>query len=267
VEAPNPKERIAATYNAASDRYDDPALNFWQYYGEQGSKRARLLPGETVLDVCSGTGASAIPAARAVGTAGRVIGLDLAQDMIALAREKAAAEGLGNVEFRHADFDQAYFRNASFDAVQCCFGLFFFPDMTAALRKMWRLLRPGGRLAILTWGRDSFEPGNTAFWDAVRAIRPEHDRVFAAWEKLADPQILLKLFGDAGIGDVAIETEEREHPLRRPEDWWTIVMGSGYRWTVDQLSEEERERLRSASLGLGYEFIKAPANYAIAIKS
>jgi SAM-dependent methyltransferase len=261
-----PRERIAATYNAASDRYDDPALGFWRYYGERASARAELRPGEIVLDVCSGSGSSAIPAGRAVGPSGRVIGLDLAQSLIVLAREKAMAEGLDHVEFRHADFDQAYFRNASFDAVQCCFGIFFFPDMPATLRKMWRLLRPGGRLSIVTWGVGSFEPGDSAFWNAVRAIRPEQERAFAPWTKLADPDTVRKLFSDAAIPEVEIETEERDHLLRSPEDWWTIIMGSGYRATVEQLNPEQRERLKETSLRLSLGSIRTPANYALARK-
>src|SRR5262249_47649564 len=145
------------------------------YYGERAAQRAGLSPSETVLDVCSGSGASAIPAARMVGPTGRVIGLDLAEKLVALARAKAAAEGLSQVEVRLADFDQAYFRNGSFDSILCCFGLFFFPDMATTLKKMWRLLRPGGRLVILAWDSESFEPVESKFWGTLRAIRPEQN--------------------------------------------------------------------------------------------
>jgi ubiquinone/menaquinone biosynthesis C-methylase UbiE len=255
------KERVAATYNAAADSFD--ALSFWQYYGEQSAARAQLRAGEIVLDVCSGTGASAIPAARAVGPMGRVIGLDLAPGMIAVARAKAPA----NVEFRHADFDQAYFRNASFDAVLCVFGIFFFPDMCSTLQKMWRLLRPGGRLVITTWGTDVFEPGDTIFWNAVREVRPELFKSFNAWDQLSLPDQVCALFEQADMPSPEMTTEDRDHPLRSVEDWWSIVMGTGYRGTVDQLTPEERDRVRAACLAAPSAGVRIPANYAVAKKA
>src|SRR6185503_2699815 len=95
--------RAAATYNSAADAYDDPANSFWERFGRRTVERIPLLPGATVLDVCCGSGASAIPAAEAVGGAGRVLGIDLAENLLALARSKAAGRGLTNVVFRTED--------------------------------------------------------------------------------------------------------------------------------------------------------------------
>jgi len=256
---PIPKVRIAAAYDAAADHYDLPALGFRQYFGEQSVLRAQLKPGEIVLDVCSGSGASAIPAARAVGPAGRVIGLDLAPGLIALARQKAAGESLTNVEFRHADFDQAYFRNGSFDAVLCVFGLFFFPDMRATVQKMRRLLRPGGRLAITTWGPGLFEPANGIFWNAIREVRPDLFKSSSQRELLSTPEGLRGF-----VEGAAVEVEERDYPLQSAEDWWTVVMGSGHRGVVDQLTAEEREQVRSACLGVTAPTLRMSVLYGLA---
>src|SRR5437763_680430 len=105
----NVRDRIAATYNAAADRHGHPSLTHWDYFGGRTVARLALRGGECVLDVCCGAGASALPAARAVGPAGRVIGIDLAETSLKLARGRVANEGLTNVEFRHADFDRVYF--------------------------------------------------------------------------------------------------------------------------------------------------------------
>jgi ubiquinone/menaquinone biosynthesis C-methylase UbiE len=258
----NHRDLVAATYSAAADHYD--ALSFWQYYGERTVARAGLPAGGIVLDVCSGTGASAIPAAKTVGPAGRVIGLDLAPGMVDLARTKAA--GLANIEFRGADFDQAYFRPGTFDAVLCVFGIFFFPDMRATLQKMWRLLRPGGRLAVTTWSADLFEPANTVFWDAVREVRPELYKGFNAWDKLTTPALVEDLFEQAGVAGVEIEAEERDHPLRSAEDWWAIVMGTGYRGTLDRLTAEERDQVRAACMRVTCESLRAGVLYARAVR-
>jgi len=79
------KARAAATYDAAADSYDDPANSFWNRFGRRTVERLRLPPGARVLDACCGAGASAIPAAEAVGSRGAVLGIDLAQNLLALA--------------------------------------------------------------------------------------------------------------------------------------------------------------------------------------
>ena len=63
--------------------------------------------------------------------------------------------------------------NGGFDAVVCVFGIFFLPDMPGAVRKLWALVRPGGNLAVTTWGPRFFEPATTAFWDSIREVRPD----------------------------------------------------------------------------------------------
>ena len=117
-----------------------------------------------------------------------------------------------------ADFDKVYFRPASFDAAICVFGIFFLPDMVAALAKMWRFLRAGGRLAIVTRGPDVFEPGNTLFWDAVRRERPELYKAFVQWERLTTPEQVRDVSGRAGIAEVEIVAEDPGHELESAED-------------------------------------------------
>jgi ubiquinone/menaquinone biosynthesis C-methylase UbiE len=259
-----PKPQIAATYSAAADHYESPALGFWNHFGGRTVQRTGLAPGAMVLDVCCGAGGSALPAARVAAPTGRVIGLDLAPALLDLARAKAAAQGIANVEFRHADFEQVYFRPASFDVVVCVFGVFFFPDMPAALQKMWRFLRPGGQMAITTWGADAFDPLSTVFWEAVRHERPDLYKGFSAWSRLAEPVAVEGLFAQAGIEAVEVTPEDYEQPIESAEDWWNIVMGSGYRGTVDQLTPPERDRVRKACLVLSAPSVRLPVTYAIA---
>ena len=126
-------------------------------YDKHTVARAGLRPGEIVLDVCSAAGVAALTAAAAVGPNGRVIGLETDPARIAAARAAAAAESIANVEFRQAHFDQVYFRAASFDAIVCCFGISQFPLPRATVQKMWRFLRPGGRLVISEWESESIQ--------------------------------------------------------------------------------------------------------------
>ncbi len=109
---------------------------------------AEVRPGETVLDIGSGAGIDCLIAARAVGPAGRVIGLDMTDAMIEKARENARAAGAGNVEFRHGDAEAMPVEDASVDWVVSNCVINLAPDKPAVFREVARVLRPGGRVAI-----------------------------------------------------------------------------------------------------------------------
>ena len=238
----------AATYAATADHFDDPALSFWDRIGRQTVARIGLRPGDRVLDACCGTGASAIPAAHVVGAAGHVLGVDLAEPALALARTKAQAQGLTNVDFRAIDVEHTGLPSESFDAVICVFGVFFLADMAAAVAEMWRLIRRSGVLAITVWGPEWLEPATTAFWAAVGAERPELVGAFHPWTRVTDTAALSQLFLQGGAATPTAEAAPGTQPLASPEDWWTVVLGTGYRATVEQLSPSAAQRVRAASV-------------------
>src|SRR5262252_9711979 len=120
-------ERAARTYGAAADHYTKAALSFWDRFGSATVSRLPLAAGDAVLDLCCGAGASAIPAAHAVGPDGRVLGIDVADPLLELARARAAREGLANAEFHHGDATRTGLPDGGFDAVVCVFCVFFAP--------------------------------------------------------------------------------------------------------------------------------------------
>lgn len=242
------QRRAATTYNAASDFYDHPANTFWSRYGRRTVERLRLAQGERVLDVCCGSGASAIPAAEIVGPKGAVVGVDLAENLLELARSKAEQRGLTNIEFRSGDMTQLPFDEAEFDVVVCVFGIFFVPDMEAALGELRRVLRDGGKLAITTWGPRFFEPATTAFWDSVRRVRPDLYKGFNPWDRISEVDDVCSLLAAARLNGIEAVAESDSQPVNSPEDWWAMIMGSGYRGTVAQLGPTERERVRLENL-------------------
>jgi len=242
------RAKAAATYNAASDHYDEPALSFWDRFGRRTVERLSLLPGAHVLDVCSGSGASALPAAERVAPEGRVLAVDLARGLLDLARAKAGRRGLNNIEFRVGDFEELGLPDDSFDAVICVFGIFFVPDMSRAAAELWRMVRPGGQLAITTWGPNFCEPANTIFWDTVRMERPDLYKGFNPWDRICDPQSVKAMLKEGGVDTADVVAESGRHRLKEPDDWWTVVLGSGYRGTIEQLDPGARERVRQANL-------------------
>ena len=270
----DPKARAAAVYNAASDHYDAPALSFWERFGIGTVERLELSSGSRVLDVCCRSGASALAAARRVGPTGRVVGVDLAENLLELARRKAAARGLANIEFRRGDLESLDFSEESFDAVICVFGIFFLPDMAGAARELWRFVRPGGNLAVTTWGPRLFEPGDSLFWEAVREERPDLDRAFKPWDRLAEPSTLSALLKEActrKTHHLSVEAVDGSHEITSPHDWWVIALGSGYRGTIDALESPARDRVRdrlmSALSGLRVRQVTANVVYGRARKA
>src|SRR4029077_16928974 len=135
-------------------------LGFWDYFGRRTVARLGLTKGASVLDVCCGSGASAIPAAQLVGAEGEVTGVDLAERLLKLAAEKAERLSLPNIHFQRGDLVSLDFPANRFDAVVCVFGIFFVPDMVAGVRELWQRVKPGGKLAITAWGGNLFEPAN-----------------------------------------------------------------------------------------------------------
>ena len=266
----NAQDRAAFTYNAAADFFDASPLSFWDYFGRRTIELASLATGSRVLDVCCGAGASALPAAEAVGPRGNVIGVDLAKGLLGLAREKAIKRRLRNIKFEVGDTLSLKFPTESFDAVVCVFGIFFVPDMPRAVNELWSRIRPGGKLAITTWGPNFFQPGSDAFWRSIKDVRRDLFKSFNPWDRINDPGSLTKIYDEAGIAPPKILPENRLHPIKSAEDWWTIVLGSGYRGTVEQLTPAERQKVKTANLAFIHDekisAIETNALYALATK-
>jgi ubiquinone/menaquinone biosynthesis C-methylase UbiE len=249
VELDEAKARTRHTYNLAAEHFDAVPLGFWARAGERTVELAGLAPGNRVLDVCCGSGATAILAAKAVGRFGTVLGVDLADALLQLGREKAADRGLRNVEFRAADIEAMSFPVASCDAVVCQFGIFFLADMEAAVRRLWSLVAPGGLLALTTWGARVLEPAMGAFYELVAEERPDLSEFSRRpWERISTPSRLTQLYIDGGAAEPQVVSEAGIHPLARPEDFWTILMGSGSRGTVAALGVEAAERVKARLL-------------------
>jgi ubiquinone/menaquinone biosynthesis C-methylase UbiE len=241
--------KAADTYGAAADHYSSPSLSFWDLSGAATVSRLPLRDGQAVLDLCCGAGASAIPAAHRVGPAGHVVGIDVAEPLLEIARTRAAREGLTNIEFRHGDATRTALSDASFDVVICVFGVFFAPDMAGFVAEMWRLVRPDGGLAITTWGPGLFEPANTVFWEAVREVEPSLFKAFNPWDEIVTEAALADLLSRGGVERADVVAVPGWHHLDHPDSFWDVVLGSGYRATLDALSPEQRDHVRTHVLG------------------
>jgi len=138
---------------AAWRKWQAPLSAFTRGATEAVLEAAQLRPAMRVLDLASGVGDPSLFVAEAVGPSGHVVATDLGPGMIGLAEELARTRGLRNIEFRVANVEALPFPDESFDVITCRFGVMFFPDQLKAFRECLRVLKRGGRVAFVVWGR------------------------------------------------------------------------------------------------------------------
>ena len=193
-----PQGEINAAY-----AYEDlhvPAL--FRQWAPRVADAAGITRGNSVLDVACGTGVLAREAKSRVGDTGAVWGLDADAGMLAVASELAP-----DIRWHVGLADALPFDDGAFDAVVSQFGLMFFPDRVAAIREMWRVLGPGGRLAVAVW--ESLTRSE-AYPDEVRLL--QHAAGNAAADALrapfvlGDTQALAALFAEAGVSPTDVRT-------------------------------------------------------------
>jgi SAM-dependent methyltransferase len=233
---------VVSTYTLAADHFD--ALPFWHHYGRRTVELLAPAPGSSVIDLFCGTGASALPAARAVGPTGSVLGIDLTPALVDVARAHAARDGLTQARFVAADVTTFQQPPASVDAVVSVFGLFFAPDVAAVLARAWSWLRPGGRLVSTVWGEVVLSPGEAWFWDAVLAEDPSQDHISPA-SKLATPEALTAVHLAAGLPAPEIVRERWTMPIDSPDAFWPVILGTSNRGVYESLPADARARVRA----------------------
>ena len=215
---------------------------------------ARIRPGLRVLDLASGVGDPALSIAAALAPDGHVTATDLGPGMISLAEELAKKEGLNNIEFHVASADSLPFPDASYDALTCRFGIMFFPDLAKALRECFRVLKPGGRVAFVAWGRKEQPFATTTagiLLKHVPAPPPPPDPDAPSLFMFGEQGRMRKSLEAAGFGNV--HEEHRTIGGRWPyslEEYWEqfTEVAAPFRPLLEQLSPEKLKQARAESL-------------------
>jgi SAM-dependent methyltransferase len=203
-------DRGGATWAANVDRLDRELAPF----GLLALDALRLSPGDRILDVGCGPGATTAEAARRAAPGGRAVGIDISGVLLALARRRAAEAGVSNVSFVQADAQTHSPDGGPFDAIISRFGVMFFADPRAAFARLHECCAPGARLAFVCWQPLAENPWYRVSADALQGLGeievppiplPGQPGVFA----LADPAITERVLGDASWTLVSI-TGHRE---------------------------------------------------------
>jgi enediyne biosynthesis protein CalE5 len=187
---------------------------------------ARVRPGQRILDLGSGTGYPALLAAQAVGPQGNVVGLDLAEPMLDVARRKAHALGLTNIRFQAGDVSTLPFDAGSFDAVISRFCLMFLPDVQKAAAEIARVLKPGGYLAAAVWSLPDKNPFISIPMNVVKQFidipppAPDQPGIF----RLAKPGDLRGIIERAGLTPLSDEEVTGESVFPSAQEYFTSLL-------------------------------------------
>lgn len=228
--------------------YDQAVGNMTRQLVPTLLRMARLLRGQEVLDVASGTGIAAAAAARAVGPLGCVTASDISPAMIAQARQRMAE--LTNVFYAVDDAQAMHFPDDTFDAVICNMGVMYLPEPSRGLAEMRRVLRRGGRVSVAV---------NTAPATAlVSRILPIIDRHAPKAGDRSGPnsfdgseEHMRELLQTAGFAEVQTLTETRDLPFASFDAYFSGVergagnVGQEYVALPDHIRRVVREETRA----------------------
>lgn len=210
---------------------------------------AQVEAGARVLELACGPGGLGLAAAERVGPGGEAVLTDVVPAMTAISAARAAARGLGNVTTRERDLEEIDEPDESFDAVLCREGLMFAADPHRAAREIYRVLRPGARVALAVWGRREDNPWLGLVLDALSAQlgAPVPPPGIPGPFSLQEAGEVERLLSGAGLTGVTVG--EEPVPLRAAsfDEWWTrtLALAGPLAKIVESLPDESREAIRA----------------------
>jgi len=237
------KQAITNTFDLVADKYDNPSLRFFSLCADKLINYAKITPKQKVLDIATGTGVVAMAAAQSPQNTERVQAIDLSKNMIHQAQEKAKRLGIEAIDFHVMDAENLEFQNNTFDVITCSYGLFFMPDMSAALKSWLRVLKPGGKLVFSSFAPSAFQPvteifiKNLAEYDVI----PPTPR----WLQLAEEELCKKILLDNGFEQPQVTQTQLGYHLENFKHWWEVIQSAGYRGLYEQLPQEHRAEFKN----------------------
>ncbi|MCM3065909.1 MULTISPECIES: demethylmenaquinone methyltransferase [Priestia] len=215
------EERVHGVFEKIYKNYDqmNSVISFQRHkaWRKDTMKRMDVQPGTTSLDVCCGTADWTLAMAEAVGPTGKAVGLDFSQNMLKIGHEKVNQSSFLNVELLHGNAMNLPFEDNSFDYVTIGFGLRNVPDYMAALKEMYRVVKPGGKVVCLETSQPTMIGYRQAYRLYFKYIMPAFGKLFAksydeySWlqESARDfpgPKELAEMFKQAGFEDIEVKT-------------------------------------------------------------
>ncbi|RHX89370.1 class I SAM-dependent methyltransferase [Leptospira stimsonii] len=205
-------------------KWDDLFMDFLKPMGDEIIRRLDLKKTDRVLDIAAGTGEPGLTIATLVKD-GSVLITDLAEDMLIVAKENARRRGITNIETQACDVSELPFPDNTFDAISCRFGFMFFPDMKLAASEMFRVLKPGGKVATSVWNVPDKNFWITAVMGAIQknmnlpAPIPGAPGMFRCSEK----NLIFNLFREVGLKNVFVKEVDGKLKCQTAETYWNVM--------------------------------------------
>lgn len=208
-------------------------------------------PGQSVLDVACGTGIVARTAASRVGTQGKVVGVDLNQSMLTVAERVCAG-----VELRQADVADLPFEDATFDAALCQMALMFFPDPTAAIREIGRVVKPSGTVVIMVPSSLDAQPAYRLLVDlAAGHAGPQAVAMLSAYWSCGDLDELIGTVRTAGLDVLSTRTRMGTARFDSIDEFVSVEVESTP--VRERLTDDEYDTLRRQANDVLADFTSA----------
>ena len=220
----NPDQKPEAWSDIAS-HYEGSFEALTVQFAERLVSLLDLKRGERVIDIAAGTGAFSLLAAR---RGAQVLATDFAPGMVARLESRAVAESLTNVTAAVMDGQALEVADESFDVSVSVLGLIFFPDIQKGLREMKRVLRPGGRAAVVCWGNPDNFMLKTLVMRSVMTVVPEFQVPSEppVWARLSGAEMVARTLDRAGFENSEVVTMTGRLPIHHPEHFWSNFVKS-----------------------------------------
>lgn len=215
------EERVHDVFESISGQYDkmNTIISFKRHlaWRKDTMKTMAVPKGASALDVCCGTADWTIHLAEAVGSNGRVCGLDFSENMLSVGKEKVISKKQSQVKLLHGNAMELPFKNNEFDYVTIGFGLRNVPDYLQVLKEMRRVVKPNGMVVCLETSQPTAFGFKQIYWLYFKYIMPLFGKVFAksyeeySWLQESSQSFpgkveLKKLFKEAGFEDVTYKS-------------------------------------------------------------
>ena len=239
--------RIARIFDTVAPAYDCQELRFFRKGAHVLSQLMPLKGDEHLLDVGTGTGEVALAISKRVKQ-GKVTGIDVAEEMLKRAREKAISRGVSNITFEKRDILDGHPRQGIFQGAVSGFAVSLFPDIELCVKAIAKCVCEGGFVAISTFTQQTFEPHiSQAFSDAEQvgaAIPGAKER-----KRFSTQVEHCQIFQAAGLRQVKSDTMQFGYVLENLDAWWRFLSNSGFRgilmdMTPDQLKNYQELHYR-----------------------
>jgi len=240
------ERRPEPLFNAMRDVYDN--VRFVLGPAERLVVNAKIAPGQQVLDVACGTGWATMAAALAAGNTGKVTGIDIADKLLDVAKEKAMFARLSNVEYRVGDAEALEFDDGSFDAVICASSIFLLNDIPKALHEWHRVLKTEGIIAFTSFGPRFLQPVLKPLGECLSRYDGQPPPVPFFLNRTDTLDKCRELLKSAGFEDIHITTEQLGIYLPDLTAYWQEISLTFVSWRLGLLSPADLERFKAEHL-------------------